>query len=83
MIHRRDLLATGMTALAASAAFAQASWRQAFPEITFAVVPAENATGVLARYEPFVAHLATELGVKVTMRIANDYAAVIEGMRSG
>src|SRR5262249_331821 len=32
---------------------------------------------------PMIAYLAKELGVKVTLRIAQDYAAVIEGQRSG
>jgi len=54
-----------------------------YPELTFAVVPAENASGVTERWAPFVAYLSKELGVKVTLRIANDYAAVIEGQRSG
>ena len=54
-----------------------------YPELTFAVVPAENASGVTERWTPFVAYLSKELGVKVTLRIANDYAAVIEGQRAG
>ena len=47
------------------------------------MVPAENASGVTERWTPFVAYLSKELGVKVTLRIANDYAAVIEGQRAG
>ncbi|WP_163367900.1 PhnD/SsuA/transferrin family substrate-binding protein, partial [Enterobacter hormaechei] len=41
------------------------------------------ASGVTERYAPFVEYLARELGTKVTLRIANDYAAVIEGQRAG
>jgi phosphonate transport system substrate-binding protein len=48
-----------------------------------AVVPAENASGVTERYAPFVEYLSKELGTKVTLRVANDYAAVIEGQRNG
>ena len=83
MINRRIVLA-GAAALAftASAASAQ-DWKAKYPELTFAVVPAENASGVTERWTPFVAYLSKELGVKVTLRIANDYAAVIEGQRSG
>ena len=83
MINRRIILA-GAAALAftASAASAQ-DWKTKYPELTFAVVPAENASGVTERWAPFVAYLSKELGVKVTLRIANDYAAVIEGQRSG
>src|SRR5438128_8479294 len=83
MINRRIVLA-GAAALAftASAASAQ-DWKGKYPELTFAVVPAENASGVTERWTPFVAYLSKELGVKVTLRIANDYAAVIEGQRAG
>src|SRR5436190_2579310 len=83
MINRRIILA-GAAALAftASAASAQ-DWKTKYPELTFAVVPSENASGVTERWTPFVAYLSKELGVKVNLRIANDYAAVIEGQRSG
>jgi phosphonate transport system substrate-binding protein len=59
-----------------------ADWKTQYPELTFAVVPAENATGVSDRYAPFMAYLSKELGVPVKLRIANDYAAVIEGQRA-
>src|SRR6202040_3291260 len=83
MINRRFILA-GAAALAftASAASAQ-DWKTKYPEITFAVVPAENASGVTERFTPFVGYLSKELGIKVNLRIANDYAAVIEGQRAG
>jgi phosphonate transport system substrate-binding protein len=38
---------------------------------------------VTDRYTPFVDYLGRELGTKVTLRVANDYAAVIEGQRAG
>ena len=86
MINRRNFLAAGaavgMTGLAIRPAFAE-DWKAKFPEITFAVVPAENATGVNDRYAGFMEYLTKELGVKTTLRIANDYAAVIEGQRAG
>jgi len=87
MMHRRTLLA-GIAATAAAApafaptAFAQ-SWKAKYPELVYAAVPAENASGVTERMAPFVAYLSRELGTKVTLRIANDYAAVIEGQRAG
>ena len=59
------------------------SWKSAYPELVLAVVPAENASGVSDRYAPFTAYLSKQLGTKVTLRIANDYAAVIEGQRAG
>ena len=62
---------------------AREDWKTKYPELVFAVVPAENASGVADRYAPFVDYLSKELGIKVTLRIANDYAAVIEGQRAG
>lgn len=83
MIDRRTLL-SGLTAGMALSTTARAqSYRQAFPELVFAVVPAENASGVTDRWTPFVEYLTRQLGTKVTLRIANDYAAVIEGQRAG
>lgn len=84
MITRRQAfgIAAGAFALAATPALAQ-SWKGSHPELVFAVVPAENASGVTERFQPFIEYLSTELGVKITLRIANDYAAVIEGQRAG
>jgi phosphonate transport system substrate-binding protein len=84
-IDRRALLvglAAATVAVAARHAFAQ-SWQKQYPELVYAVVPAENATGVVDRYTPFVDYLGRRLGTKVTLRVANDYAAVIEGQRAG
>jgi len=85
MITRRSALgaavATGAVALVGTAQ-AQ-SWQAKYPELVFAVIPAENASGVTERYGPFMEYLAKELGTKVTLRVANDYAAVIEGQRNG
>jgi phosphonate transport system substrate-binding protein len=82
MINRRIILA-GVAALAFTAQASAEDWKAKYPELTLAVVPAENASGVTERWAPFVAYLSKELGVKVTIRIANDYAAVIEGQRAG
>jgi len=82
MIHRRIVLA-GIASLAFAASAAAEDWKAKYPELTFAVVPAENASGVTERWGPFITYLSKELGVKVTLRIANDYAAVIEGQRAG
>jgi phosphonate transport system substrate-binding protein len=87
MLDRRTLL-TGLAAgaatstIAAQPAMAQ-SWKGQYPELVLAVVPAENASGVTGRFEPFTQYLTRQLGTKVTLRIANDYAAVIEGQRAG
>ena len=84
MITRRNvMIGAAASALAAKSAFAADDWKAKYPEITFAVIPAENGSGVVDRYAPFISYLSKELGVKVTLRVANDYAAVIEGQRAG
>jgi phosphonate transport system substrate-binding protein len=80
--HMLTLAAAGLAATLAAPAFAQ-DWKAKYPELVFAIIPSENASGVVERYTPFVNYLAKELGTKVTLRIANDYAAIIEGQRAG
>jgi phosphonate transport system substrate-binding protein len=79
---RRLLLAAAALSISATASFAQ-DWKARYPELVYAVVPAENASGVTERMGPWMAYLSKQLGVKVTLRIASDYAAVIEGQRAG
>ena len=81
MFTRRLVLA-GALALSATTAFAE-DWKVKYPEINYAVIPAENASGTTDRYAPLMAYLSKELGVKVNLRIVQDYAALIEGQRSG
>ena len=82
MITRRSIVAcaAGLASIGA-ATFAYAQSKPA--ELVLAIIPAENATGVTERFAPVIAYLSKELGTKVTLRIAQDYAAVIEGQRSG
>ena len=82
MFSRRLLLGSAFAAGLAPSLHAQ-SWQAQFPEIVFAVIPSENASGVLERYAPFIAYLSQQIGTKVTLRVAADYAAVIEGQRAG
>ena len=81
MLKRRHLIA--LVALATAGTVSQAQeWKSKYPELVFAVIPAENAALTTECYTPFVEYLTKELGVKVTLRIVADYAAVIEGQRS-
>ena len=85
MIDRRSvLLAVAASAMIASVGAANAAeWKAKYPELVFAIVPAENASSVNDRYGPMMEYLSKQLGVKVTLRVAADYAAVIEGQRAG
>jgi len=82
MMNRRIFVAGLASVTFTTVSFAE-DWKAKYPEITFAVVPAENASGVTERFAPFVNYLSKELGIKVNLRVANDYAAVIEGQRAG
>src|ERR1700743_3145729 len=84
MFNRRHIIA-GAAALAFTATAAQAAddWKAKYPEITFAVIPSENGSVVTERYTPFAAYLSKELGIKVSLPLANAYAAVSEGQRAG
>jgi len=84
MLKRRTItLGLALATSLPTVALAQGDWRAKYPELVMAVVPAENASGVTERYAPFTDHLSRALGVKVTLRVATDYAAVIEGQRAG
>jgi len=87
MIDRRQVVGGvvlgGAAALFGATAAQAQDYKAKYPELTFAVVPAENASSVIDRWTPFAEYLSKQLGVKVTLRVANDYAAVIEGQRAG
>jgi len=83
MLNRRYFMVAAATLVWTTGTAGAADWKSQYPELTFAVVPAENATGVSDRYAGFMDYLSKELGVPVKLRIANDYAAVIEGQRAG
>ncbi|MDA2812876.1 phosphate/phosphite/phosphonate ABC transporter substrate-binding protein [Nocardiopsis sp. RSe5-2] len=51
--------------------------------LVIGAVPAEEATGLKNSYEPLIAMLEDETGLEVEFQTATDYAAVIEGQRSG
>ncbi len=60
MINRRTVIA-GVAALAFSATAASAQdWKAKYSELTFAVVPAENASGVTERWAPFISYLSKD-----------------------
>lgn len=85
MIDRRSLLGlmAGAATFGATGARAASDWKAKYPELIFGKIPDENASGVTDRYQAMMDYLSKELGVKVTLRIAQDYAAVIEGQRAG
>ncbi|MET3355472.1 phosphonate ABC transporter substrate-binding protein [Xanthobacter autotrophicus] len=83
MLNRRTLIAAAAALAVSAGAAAAQDWKAKYPELVFAIIPAENASGVTERFTPLTDYLTKQLGTKVTLRIANDYAAVIEGQRAG
>src|SRR5215472_8525747 len=85
MLNRRVILgiAAGAAMLLAAAPSSAQDWKSKYPELVFAVIPAENASGVTERFTPLTEYLSKELGVPVKLRIVADYAGVIEGQRGG
>jgi len=87
MLSTRRSVVLGLAAvIGAASPIASASaqdWKTKYSELIFAKIPDENASGTTDRWTPLVNYLSKELGVKVTLRIANDYAAVVEGQRAG
>ena len=79
MLNRRHLLA----AAAAGLAFPTLGRAADITELTFGVIPLENGGDMLTRWGDFATYLSGEIGLKVTVRVAQDYAAVIEGQRAG
>ena len=78
----RRIATLAMVALMALSAHAQ-DWRARYPTLVYAQASNENATTKTEALTPIGEYLSKKLGVKVQMRIVNDYAAVIEGQRSG
>ena len=83
MFNRRTLIAAAAALALTSGAAGAQEWKKQYPELTFAVIPAENASATTDIYTPFADYLSKEIGVPVKLRIANDYAAVIEAQRAG
>jgi phosphonate transport system substrate-binding protein len=86
MLSRRMLLGLAAATFAFGAAPQAANaqdWKARYPELTLAVIPAENASTTADRYQPLADYLAKQIGVPVKLNVANDYAAVIEAQRAG
>ena len=54
-----------------------------YPEVTLGIVPKEYAKDTTDRWAPMMAHLSREIGLKISLKIANDYQALIESQRAG
>ncbi len=82
-LFRHALAVAAALAAFGPAAAENPSWSSSYPELVFATAPAENAADTSERFQPWTAYLSKALGVKVTLRLVNDYAAVSEGPKAG
>ena len=81
-VRSRLVVMAALALLSALPAAAQ-DWRAKYPTLVYAQGANENASTTIANATPFVEYLSKKLGVKVTLRVVNDFAAVIEGQRAG
>ena len=71
----RTVAAAAMTASLSTVALAETT------EINFGIISTESQQNLKTIWEPFLADMAEETGLKVNAFFASDYAGVIEGMR--
>jgi len=81
MMNRRHILALAAAVAITTQAQAQ-DWKSKYPELIFSAAPAENAAIVTERYKDFLEYMSKEVGIPFKLRIASDYAAVIEAQRA-
>ncbi|MFN7192731.1 MAG: PhnD/SsuA/transferrin family substrate-binding protein, partial [Rhodospirillales bacterium] len=76
----KHLLAAAIALVACAATPAKADWRASFKELRFGITSAENEADTLVRFDAFAGYMRAKLGVPVTVRRGNDYAAVVEAL---
>jgi len=73
------ILAAGMMGLTLSAS----AVAQDAMEINFGIISTESQQNLKTQWDPFLADMSKQTGLKVNPFFASDYAGVIEGMRFG
>lgn len=69
-----------LTSLCATSALAKKDWPDT---LTYGVIPVASSRNMSDSFGGLVAHLEKELGIKVKLQVAGDYAGVITGMQHG
>ena len=73
----RTVAAAALTVSVSSVALAETA------EINFGIISTESQQNLKTTWEPFLAAMEAETGLKINPFFASDYAGVIEGMRFG
>ena len=85
MMNRRAFVLTvlpGAVAAATTRVALASDWREQHKTITISIISSENQADLLTRHEPLRQYLERELGVKLRVTTATDYAGTIEAMRA-
>ena len=56
---------------------------QAAEELNFGIISTESSQNLKAMWDPFLADMSKQTGVKINAFFAPDYAGIIQGMRFG
>lgn len=75
-MNRRGFMIAAAAVLAAGSAQAQG-----LKELNFGIISTESSANLKTIWEPFLADMQKQLGMKVNAFFAPDYAGIIEGMR--
>jgi len=78
MIMKISLMAAVLLSMIVQPAMSQQKWPE---ELTFGVIPVASARNMSDSFGKLTSHLEKELGLKVKLQIAGDYAGVITGMQ--
>ncbi len=70
----------GSMTVVLEAAQDRTGWPQ---QLEFGIIPTEKSSELAARFKPLIAHLETELGLKIKAYYGADYATVTAGMKAG
>jgi phosphonate transport system substrate-binding protein len=73
----KSVAATAIAATLSGQALAETT------EINFGIISTESQANLKTTWEPFLAAMGEQVGIKVNAFFASDYAGVIEGMRFG
>ncbi|WP_341915086.1 phosphonate ABC transporter substrate-binding protein [Ferrovibrio terrae] len=76
---RRTFLASAVAV--AALAGASAAQAQSLKELNFGIISTESSSNLKTIWQPFLADMEKQLGMKVNGFFAPDYAGIIEGMR--
>ncbi|MFO8044774.1 MAG: phosphonate ABC transporter substrate-binding protein [Halomonas sp.] len=62
---------------------AYADWRDDYPVVTIGATTVENQAATIDRFQPLADYFEEQLGVKMKIQQANDYAAVVQALTAG